>query len=161
MLKTEIKLSPCAGKQPRSETDNKLHTSTMCPTIPASTVGANVEPPIEYFNWLETARCVLSLLYQHQTDTFKTLCYNCHTRIISSEQILYSLKFRHYIYIGSPTELDKCATCNISLTNTRHTNDCDVCRNELPHFLNYIETIGETPYLNDGATIVAITQISL
>jgi hypothetical protein len=133
----------------------------MCPSGSTPTVVTDVDAPVEYFTWLTTARCVISFIYQHHTDKSKLLCHNCNYRITLSERMLYTPKIRHYIFIGSPYEFEKCAICCISLANPRRTNECNVCRHELIHFLNFLQVMGETPYLNNEPTIVHITQINL
>jgi len=133
----------------------------MCPSGSTPTNVTNSETSIEYFTWLATARCVKSLVYQHHTNRTKYICYICSINITPPERALYTPKIRHYIYIGSPYSFEKCAICSISLAISRRTNECNICRRELVHFLNFLQAMGEAPYLNNEPTILYIAQIDL
>lgn len=131
----------------------------MRPITPTATE-SSTQSTATYLTWLSTARCVVSLIYQHNTDRSKFNCSTCYNASTSEEKAHFTHKVRHYIYIGTPHRFEQCATCQASLATARHTSECRICHQELIHFLNFLQITRQTPHLNGEITILHLMQLS-
>lgn len=114
-----------------------------------------------YLEWISTARCLCSLLYEHKIDDSNSICETCYVKVATNLRADYVLKLRHFLQVGPQLVQDHCIQCRIRLTSPTAVRDCRECAEALQLLINYIDRSGERPHTSPRPTIVVISETTV
>jgi len=132
----------------------------MCPSLSRPRPNFFSLSNILYHTWVDSARCVSALFFEHKTDR-SIACPECYSAKSRTDKIIYAGVLRHYIHFGNIPRYEKCTVCNVILASTRDILDCDTCPNHRADFLRYLSANGLNPWTESEATILGITSTRL
>lgn len=120
----------------------------MCP----GAINRQLPRPV-YQDWLDTSLCIRSTIFQNRENLLFT-CAFC----TPPQYTLHRIIVRHYVSIGGAATFETCSECGTDNSITRPAHGCDLCRNSITSFADYLENSGDTPYNDLQPTVLSIVH---